>query len=273
MPDPANGEPVGRSGGIHTRPPTLARLNAWRKRSRLNPYWLDWKHVRASVEALAPKARGRLLDVGVAERPHADLFEPYVERYVGLDYPPSLINLQPELWNILHRAKQVVDVFGDGNRLPFRDAAFDTVLCTEVLEHLPSPERCIAEIARVLAPGGRLLLTVPFCQPLHQLPSDYYRFAPASLATMFEEAGLETESIVARGNYASALGALTAQFLMRAFGARERLSDGSVIPGRLRAVFVLPLIAVTQTVFDLASRFLRDDALPMGYWAVARKPG
>jgi SAM-dependent methyltransferase len=229
--------------------------------------------VRASVEALAPRARGLLLDVGVAERPHADLLAPFVERYVGLDYPPALINVQPELWNILHRAKQAVDVFGDGNRLPFRDGAFDTVLCVEVLEHMRSPERCVAEMGRVLAPGGRILLTVPFCQPLHQLPSDYYRFAPAALEAMFTAAGLETESIEARGNYASALGALASQFLLRAFGARERLQDGGVIPGRARAVLVLPLVALTQVVFDLASKLLRDDALPMGYRAVARKPG
>jgi len=53
-------------------------------------------------------------------------------------------------------------------RLPFRDRCCDTVLAVEVLEHVRDPQRCLAEFARVLAPGGRLLVTVPFIAPRHQ---------------------------------------------------------------------------------------------------------
>lgn len=263
----------GRTGAVLHRPRLLARLNAWRKHSPLSPYWLDWVYLRNSVAELAPLASGWMLDVGVAERPYGEVFRPHVERYVGLDYPPALLQIQPELWNILDRTREAMDVFGDGNRMPFRDACFDSVLCTEVLEHLTTPERCLREVGRVLKPGGRLLLTVPFTQPLHQLPQDYYRFTPGSLEDLAVRAGLEVESIEARGNFASALGALSSQFVLRTFGAISQQSDGSVILSRWRSVLLLPFLALMQLAFRLLARVTNDQTAVQGYSLVARKPG
>ena len=263
--------PLGRVGVVHGRPPFLARLNAWRKRTPLSPYWLEWKLQRAAIEQLAPRASGSMLDVGCSERPHEELFTPHVSRYVGLDYPPALLDKQPELWEILDRAQGVVDVFGDGRRLPFADGSFETVLATEVLEHVLAPADVLREMARVLKPGGRLLLTVPFVVPLHEMPSDYYRFTPFSLRRLVEDAGLAVERIEARGNFALVLGALGSQFLLRTFGARARQSDGSVIPSVWRSVVVFPLAACLQTAFYLVSKFTRDDVATHGYSLVARK--
>lgn len=263
---------LGRVGVVHGRTPFFARLNAWRKRSPLSPYWLDWRSLRGAIERLAPNARGVMLDVGCSERPYGALFAPHVSRYVGLDYPPALLDKQPELWKILDRAKRSVDVFGDGRRLPFADASFDTVLSTEVLEHVLSPGEVLAEMARVLKPEGRLLISVPFLQPLHEMPSDYYRYTPFSLRKLAEASGLEVETVEARGNFAAALGALVSQFLLRSFGARRRQSDGSVIPSLWKSVFVVPAAAVAQTGFYVLSKFTKDDVVTLGYCLVARKP-
>jgi SAM-dependent methyltransferase len=213
-----------------------------------------------------------MLDVGCSERPHAELFAPHVSRYVGLDYPPALLDKQPELWEILDRAQGVVDVFGDGRALPFADCSFETVLSSEVLEHVMAPAEVVREMARVLKPEGKLLVTVPFVVPLHEMPSDYYRFTPFSLRKLVEESGLEVEQIEARGNFALALGSLGSQFLLRSFGARKRQSDGSVIPSLWRSIFVVPLAACLQTAFYLVSKFTRDDVATHGYSVVARKP-
>ncbi|MCP3916593.1 MAG: SAM-dependent methyltransferase [bacterium] len=248
------------------------KINAWRKRSPLNPYWLDWSHLRQSVERLAPHASGVLLDVGVSERPYGELFEPHVTRYVGLEYPPSILDKQPDLWNILDRAKRSVDVFGDGNELPFLSGSFDTVMCTEVLEHLPQPDRVLAEMSRVLRPGGKMLATVPFSQPLHELPSDYYRFTPSSLEYLVRGVGLVPETIEPRGNFASAQGAMLSQFFLRALGAKKRQSDGSVILSRWRSTLLLPFLAMIQVFFHWASKVSNDTTVCQGYSVVARKP-
>lgn len=268
----AHVRPGERVGVVHYRGRLGQRLNAWRKRTPLNPYWLDWRHLRRSVEALVPHADGILFDVGVSEGPYRDIFEPKVTRYVGMEYPPAILDKQPEMWSMLAKVKTLVQVFGDGGRLPVQTSSVDTVLSTEVLEHVPDPKRLVNEMARVLKPGGKLLLTVPFIQPLHELPSDYFRFTPSSLRCFVEDAGLEVESITPRGNFASANGAMLSQWLLRSFGAKSRQSDGSVILSTWRSVLLLPVTAAIQVGFHLASKLTNDQAVCQGYAVVARRP-
>jgi len=66
-------------------------------------------------------------------------------------------------------------IAADGARLPFADGQFDTVLCSEVLEHVESPDPVLAEIFRVLSPKGLLLATVPFLYPIRMDPGDFGR--------------------------------------------------------------------------------------------------
>lgn len=73
----------------------------------------------------------------------------------GLDINPRNVEL------VRSRLPQHVVVEGDVERMPFGDDAFATVLCTEVLEHVPHPEVALKEIRRVLRPGGLLIGSVP----------------------------------------------------------------------------------------------------------------
>jgi len=249
-----------------------ARLFAWHKGTPFNPWWMELRRLRTAVEDLAPSAHGLLLDVGVGDRPYAALFAPHVRRYVGIEYPPSCDNLNPGISARLQRAVGLVDVWGDGHALPFAAGCFDTVMALEVLEHLPDPDRCVSELVRVLAPGGTLLVTVPFCTPLHALPFDFYRFTEAGLVALLERHGLVVERTATRGNAADATGAALAQWLLRAFAARAVHRDGAVSLSRWRAPLVLPVVALVQSFFALASRWTSDSSSSLGYSAVARKP-
>ena len=81
-----------------------------------------------------------------------------------------------------------VDVVGDAHDLSrFRDGEFWRVLCTEVLEHLHTPQKAVDEMRRVLAPGGTLILTTRFIFPLHNVPGDYFRFTRYGLAHLFRD--------------------------------------------------------------------------------------
>jgi len=77
-----------------------------------------------------------------------------------------------------------VDVAADAEALPFPDAVFQRVECDAVLEHVRHPERVMAEIRRVLAPGGYAHLVTPFCHPFHEYPKDYRRFTPDGLKAL-----------------------------------------------------------------------------------------
>lgn len=66
-----------------------------------------------------------------------------------------------------------VDLVCDINAIPEPDAAFDAILCSEVLEHVPDPTKALDEFARLLKPGGKLILTAPFASLVHFAPYHY----------------------------------------------------------------------------------------------------
>lgn len=103
----------------------------------------------------------RTLDIGAQNGPYASHFP----NRVGLDIRPGA----------------GVRVIGDAQALGIADATFPVVLCTEVLEHLPEPQRAVDEMFRVLAPGGTLLLTTRFLFPIHDAPHDYFRYTKYGL--------------------------------------------------------------------------------------------
>ncbi len=69
-----------------------------------------------------------------------------------------------------------VDIAADAERLPFPDGLFARIECDAVLEHVSNAEGVVAELSRVLAPGGYMHVVTPFCHPFHQYPRDFRRF-------------------------------------------------------------------------------------------------
>jgi ubiquinone/menaquinone biosynthesis C-methylase UbiE len=128
-------------------------------------------------------AHGRLLDVGCGEKPYAPLFRGLVDEHVGVDHPESV-----------HPLSQV-DVLATAYEIPLADGSFDTVLMTEVLEHLEEPARGLAEAGRLLRPGGKLILTTPFMWPLHEEPRDFFRYSPYGLRHLLESGGFGAVTI------------------------------------------------------------------------------
>lgn len=85
-------------------------------------------------------------------------------------------NWFPNLISINISPAPNIDARANAIELPFPDEVFSVVVCTEVLEHTQTPELVLSELRRILKPGGKLLLSVPFAYPIHYAPTDYYRF-------------------------------------------------------------------------------------------------
>jgi SAM-dependent methyltransferase len=95
-----------------------------------------------------------------------------------------------------------LDYVSDAAAIPVADGAFDAVLCTEVLEHVPEPIRVVRELGRILRPGGRLLLTAPLGSGLHQEPHHYYGgYTPHWYRRFLPEAGFKDPEIDANGGF------------------------------------------------------------------------
>jgi SAM-dependent methyltransferase len=140
---------------------------------------LSGKLTRVTLDRFiaAHASRHRTLDIGAQNSPYAAHFP----QRVALDIKRGI----------------GVQIIGDAQALGIRDASFEVVLCTEVLEHLPEPQRAIDEIFRVLAPGGQLVLTTRFLFPIHDAPHDYFRFTKYGLRHLlrrFEIVELQEET-------------------------------------------------------------------------------
>lgn len=236
---------------------------------------LEADHLERAMRDVAPLARGRLLDVGCGDKPYEVLFLPHVEAYVGVEHDAT--------WAGTVSARHgKADVVYAGDRLPFDDASFQTVLSNQVLEHVPDPAHLCREMARVLAPGGRLLVTVPFSYRLHALPHDYHRFTPAALEGYCRAVGLVVERIDPRGGIWAVIGQKIASHLvLRAGGLQRAVQAAGALtyePAAARGPrwWALPLVAPTVVVAVAVARAL--DALDpdpidtLGWMVVARKP-
>ncbi len=136
-------------------------------------------------ELLAKHACGRLLDLGCGSVPLYAAYREKVQSVLCVDWAQSAHGLSH------------VDITADLNQpLPLRDQSANTVLLTDVLEHLSSPGLLLREVARVLTPGGALVGSVPFMYRLHEEPHDHCRFTCHALRHMAQEAGLQTEHLV-----------------------------------------------------------------------------
>ena len=94
-----------------------------------------------------------------------------------------------------------VDVEGDLHRLALGSGRFDAAISVVTLEHLARPAEALAELARVLKPGGELLLVAPLLWEVHQAPHDYFRFTRHGLAHLLESAGFEIDRCEPLGGF------------------------------------------------------------------------
>jgi SAM-dependent methyltransferase len=205
------------------------------------------RQIEAYEAALRRYARGILLDMGCGHVPYLELYRPLVDANICVD------------WENSPHASQHLDEAANLNEpLRFAAASFDTVLMTDVLEHIARPWVLVPEIARILRPGGHVIVGVPYMYWLHEQPHDYYRYTEFGLQHLAADAGLEPVQLAPYG------------------GAPEIMSD---IAGKcLRRWDPLCRVWVSCTTFLLNSQLARRiseqtaRSFPLGYVFVARKP-
>jgi ubiquinone/menaquinone biosynthesis C-methylase UbiE len=108
-----------------------------------------------ALAALAPRPDDRMLDVGCGSGAAVRTAARTVDRAVGVDLSEGMIGRARELGRATANVEFSV---ADAEALPFDDAAFTALLCTTSFHHYPSPDRAVAEMARVLTPAGRVVI-------------------------------------------------------------------------------------------------------------------
>jgi SAM-dependent methyltransferase len=192
MPSPSALEQVQRE--------SRARLHP----SLRNPNWLILRRRRQIFEAgldRLPRSALCVLDIGGRLQPYRPLLGTRTKRYVAVD-----LQMTP-----------LVNVGAAAEALPFRDAQFDFVICTQVFEYLPDPGQAVAEIKRVLRQGGVLFLSAPSVF-LRDHDKEYWRFLPESLRYLLRE--FETVEVIPEGNSLTGFFRTCNVFLMAFFRPR-----------------------------------------------------
>ena len=193
-------------------------------------------------------AHGVLLDLGCGHIPYYEIYRQLIADSVCVDWE-----------NTAHKNPHL-DHTADLNRpLAFIGESFDTVLLTDVLEHIREPQQLIREISRVLRHGGKLILGVPFFYWVHEEPHDYYRYTQFALRSMCEASRLSVVELLAYGGIPEILADLTGKCL------------AAVLPSPLASAYVALCRAIvfTRPSQGLSARTRKQ--FPLGYVVVAEK--
>ena len=194
-------------------------------------------------------ARGDLLDVGAGHVP----YRRYVEEHVNV-------------YHTLDREKRIeeIDFVSDAQdmRSVILDDRYDVVLLLEVLEHVPNPSKVVAEIYRILKPGGTLILSVPHLSRLHEEPYDFYRYTKYGLTHLLEVANFQQIEVKPCGGIFCFVGHQISTVLI-----------GSTwhIPIVKHVVFTLNKWLVTKPSFWFDKMTDRKKLFALGYVVVATK--
>lgn len=198
-------------------------------------------------KALQGHARGRLLDLGCGKVPLYAVYRDLVDETVCVDWR-----------NSLHDGKHV-DYFRDLNGdLDLPGQPFDTILLSDVLEHIRRPEQLLARLHGLLRPSGKVIIGVPFFYCIHEAPYDFFRYTRFALAAMAKDCGFDLCSLDEVGGAIEIIGDLFGKLA----GPAPLLQRGVValFTGLCRLPLVRRLSDKTKARF------------PLGYLMVIQRP-
>ncbi len=176
---------------------------------------MEWKTFYDQKIAEIAKTSKSILDVGGGKRFQKEMRQ-YEELFKDCDYK-TLDNI-PEY---------KPDILGDIKNIPLEDNSIDAVICRSVLEHVDEPFKAVSEMHRILKPGGKCLVSLPFLYPYHAEPGyygDFYRFTADGVRYLFKDFS-QIEIIKVRGLFETITNLLPVKLLRRAVGPVARFLD------------------------------------------------
>lgn len=203
--------------------------------------------INAYSEVIEKHASGLLLDCGCGHVPYYYIYKELVNDALCIDWE-----------NSAHK-NEFLDKVVDLNHppIPYEDNKFNTVLLTDVLEHIAEPLPLIKEITRILKKGGKLILTVPFFYWVHESPHDYFRYTEFALRKFCKESGLEVVSLEPYGGYPDVMLDLMNKYIGR-----------NMALGRF---FLFWARLFSKTSYYRKLRKNTQSTFPLGYCLVAQK--
>jgi SAM-dependent methyltransferase len=207
---------------------------------------------RDLYNAIKNFAKGKLLDIGCGNKPYEIWCKETITEYIGCDIVQSSANK--------------VDVLSSANKIPLESNSFDTVLSTQVVEHVEDHQGMVDEAYRLLKPEGYFILSGPMYWNLHEEPYDFFRFTKHGFKYILEKAGFEVCEIVPNGGAWATLG----QIINHTFEFKNPNAN-KVAKGLKYVFFRLRLYILVNKIFSYLDRKDYNTINTMNYVVVAKK--
>jgi SAM-dependent methyltransferase len=168
------------------REENIYRFNTYKEVSKSHHYYLSLAPLNRALEAVIKKyGSGKVLDIGCGNKPYEEMFKGIATGYIGCDV------VQSDL--------KKVDVICEATKIPLPDSSFDTVLSTQVIEHVEDHQALVREAFRLLKPGGYFIVSGPMYWHLHEEPYDFFRFTKHGFKYILENNGFSVLEILSNG--------------------------------------------------------------------------
>jgi len=214
--------------------------------------------IREYLSIVSHYAHGRLLDVGCGDSPHRAIFTG-VDTYIAIDRPSETYTN----YTRINKRKLAIDVVASADAIPFGDNSFNTVIATQLIEHLAEPQVFFTEGARVLCGGGALIITFPLVNQVHEQPYDFFRYTEFGVRHLCQRAGLEVFEVIPMGGGWLTIGYLV-RVLLETSGSKKGSNLGRILWQRMGLI-----------IYQFLSRWDRyhpHPECPLNYLVVAKKP-
>ena len=221
--------------------------------SKRRPHYLERISIVKALKKVQHQVKsGMILDVGCGMKPYKSLLNASGSAYYGTDYPLTMKGS--------YGKSTKADFFSESTLLPFNNNTFDTLLSTQMLEHVSDPKKVIQEMGRVLKPGGIMILSAPMTWPLHEEPYDFFRYTLHGLRHLLQKANFEILDEIPRGNNFTTM----AQMLLDT----QLDNTSQSFPKRLYSVILSLVVNQLCSVINL---FQPAQRLCLGWVMVAKK--
>ncbi|MFT3825563.1 MAG: class I SAM-dependent methyltransferase [Chitinophagaceae bacterium] len=219
----------------------------------VNPFYFIRRSLFKNIKLFSTDLQGRLLDFGCGRKPYRSLFN-HVSEYIGVDIEQTGHD----------HTNSLVDIYYNGKTIPLPDNSFDAVFCSEVIEHIFNVDEIMPELHRVLKPGGKILITVPFCWNEHEIPYDFGRYTSFGIKHVMEKNGLEVIKFKKSGSFSYVNFQLWALYIYETLGI--------IKPKKLRYILSMLFIMPINIIGTIICAILpRNNSMYFNNVLVARK--
>ena len=210
----------------------------------IHPQYFLKKYSNTAIKLALSEAKGTVVDIGCGRMPYKGRFIslPQVENYIGVDHPEVAK---------LYKGKERPDILTDATKIPLPDGHADMVIMLQVIEHLEDPLAAIKEAARILKPGGVLVLSTVQWYILHDEPFDFFRYTQYGLKSLLGKTNLKVDKLVSEGNAFVLISQTINVYLMLLL---KKLSTSLI--GKLFVIFLLPFVLIATTISNVKALIL-----------------